>query len=68
MSEEEAAAPVKVKVPSALIFLCLVLVILGAVQIAILYRYLGARDRVISDAEKTVMRARLDQEGPPDGT
>lgn len=64
----EEGEGVKVKVPGTLFFLCLVMVLLGAVQIAILYRYLGARDRVVSEAEKTVMRARLDQEGPTDGT
>lgn len=45
-----------------LVALAVILVALAAAQLVIVYRYLGARDRVIDEAEKTVIRAELDQE------
>lgn len=37
--------------PRSLFFLGLVMVILAALELAILYRYLGARDRMLGEAE-----------------
>lgn len=50
-----------------LVALAVVLVIVGIAQTVILYRYTSARDDVISQAEKHVMRARLDVEGEGSG-
>jgi hypothetical protein len=52
--------------PRSLFALGIVMVVLAAVELVILYRYLGARDAMIGEAERTVMRAALDNDPAPD--
>lgn len=45
------------------VLLGVVLVALAVAELVILWRYMGAREAVIGEAQKTVVRAELDQEG-----
>jgi hypothetical protein len=51
-----------VKGTGILVALAVVLVLLAAGQLVIVYRYMRARDDVIGEAERTVIRHQLDQE------
>lgn len=50
-----------------LVAVAVAMLLVAIAQVVILWRYVGAREAVIGEAERIVVRRQLDQEGGSDG-